>query len=183
MSNTVRLGAATALLTTAVAVGMLHAQEAPQSPLAPLDVLIGEWEGASEGQPGSGKVTREYMRILDGRFIQLRNVVVYPPQEKNPKGETHEDIGIFSFDRGRKRLVFRQFHVEGFVTQYVAEPPGGEGPLVFTSEAIENIPAGWRARETYTVIGPDEIEERFELAQPEKEFELYSRARLKRVRR
>jgi len=39
---------------------------------------------------------------------------------------------------------------------------------VFTSEAIENIPAGWRARETYVVTGPDEFEEVFELAEPGK---------------
>jgi hypothetical protein len=30
--------------------------------------------------------------------------------------------------------------------------------LSFTSEAIENIPAGWRARETYVEHGPDEVE-------------------------
>jgi len=56
------------------------------------------------------------------------------------------------------------------------------GKVVFTSEAIENIPAGWRARETYLIIGPDEFEELFELAAPGKEFEMYSRSRLKRVR-
>ena len=52
--------------------------------------------------------------------------------------------------------------------------------LVFTTESIENIPAGWRARETYVVHGPDEFEEIFELAESGKAFELYSRARLRR---
>ena len=56
------------------------------------------------------------------------------------------------------------------------------GVVVFTTEAIENIPAGWRARETYLVHGPDEFEEIFELAQGEKPFEVYSLARLKRVK-
>lgn len=56
------------------------------------------------------------------------------------------------------------------------------GVVVFTTEAIENIPAGWRARETYLVHGPDEFEEIFELAQGEKPFEMYSLARLKRVK-
>jgi hypothetical protein len=41
---------------------------------------------------------------------------------------------------------------------------------------------GLRARETFVVLGPDEFEEVFELAGPGKPFELYSRARLKRVR-
>ena len=151
-------------------------------PFERLAFLIGRWEGTSEGQPGKGTVQREYTRVLNGRFIRAHNRNVYPAQEKNKAGEIHEDEGFFSFDRTRKRVVLRQFHVEGFVNQYVedVEPPSGR--LVFTTEAIENIPAGWRARETYVVHGPDEFEEVFELAQPDKPFELYSRARLTRVK-
>jgi hypothetical protein len=77
--------------------------------------------------------------------------------------------------------VFRQFHGEGFVNTYVTSP----APLthiVFTSESIENIPAGWRARETYTVVSDDEIVELFELAEAGKEFTRYSEARLRRSR-
>jgi hypothetical protein len=39
--------------------------------------------------------------------------------------------------------------------------------------AIENIPPGWRARETYRFSGPDEFIELFELAEPGKEFTPY----------
>ena len=59
---------------------------------------------------------------LHSRFIQVRNRSTYPAQEKSPKGEVHEDIGYFSHDSGRKRIVFRQFHTEGFVNQYVWDP-------------------------------------------------------------
>jgi hypothetical protein len=161
--------------------GIGHAQEATPSPLAPLDFLIGRWEGTSEGKPGSGTVQREYSRVLGSQFVEGRNVSTYPPQRKNPKGERHEDIGFFSFDQTRKRLVLRQFHIEGFVNHYVAEVPNGSGAIVFTTEAIENIPAGWRAREIYTVLGPAEVEEQFELAEPGKEYEVYSRTRLRRL--
>lgn len=155
---------------------------AAADPLASLDFLIGRWATSSSGEPGTGTGEREYSTTLGGRFIQGRNRIVYPPQEKNPKGETHEDRSMFSFDRTRKRLVLRQFHVEGFVNQYIAEPPATAGVVVFTTEAIENIPAGWRARETYTRRGADEVEEVFELAEPGKEFVVYSRTQLKRVR-
>lgn len=37
---------------------------------------------------------------------------------------------------------------------------------MFTSEAIENIRAGFRARETYLMASADEFEEVFELAEP-----------------
>jgi hypothetical protein len=129
-----------------------------------------------------GTQEREYKWILNDRFVQASNRSVYPPQDRNPKGETHEDVGIFSFDSARKQIMFRQFHVEGFVTHYVQQPGTAEGKLLFATESIENIPQGWRARETYTFMGSDELEEVFELAPPDKPFEEYSRARLKRVK-
>jgi hypothetical protein len=149
----------------------------------PIRVLLGKWAGTSSGQPGDGTVDREYTLVLNGRFIHVVNRSVYPPQPKNPKGETHQDVGYISFDRSRKQFVLRQFHVEGFVNQYVSEEMNPETRRwVFVSESIENIPAGWRARETYVIQGADEFEEVFELAAPGKDFELYSRTRLKRVR-
>jgi hypothetical protein len=154
----------------------------PADPLSPVAALVGRWTGTTEGKPGDGTVEREYTHILGSRFVQLQNRSVYPAQEKNPKGEVHEDRGIFSFDRGRKRIVLRQFHVEGFVSQYVLDANEKPGVLVFTTESIENIPAGWRARETYIMSGPDRLEEVFELAEPGREFGLYSRTRLTRVR-
>lgn len=68
------------------------------------------------------------------------------------------------------------------MNQYVEDAESSRTRLVFTTEAIENIPAGWRARETCVVHGRDEFEEIFELAEAGKPFELYSRARLKRVK-
>jgi hypothetical protein len=173
-------GLLAAAALVAGAVGL--AQTTAPDPLQPLAFLSGRWQGTSDGQPGSATVHREYTRVLNSRFIRAENRSVYPPQDKNPKGETHEDLGIFSFDAARRHAVLRQFHVEGFVNQYIAELDAQSDRFVFTSEAIENIPPGWRARETYVVMGPDEFEEVFELAPPGKPFELYSRARLKRLR-
>ena len=164
----------------AIAVVSLRAQ-APAG-LAPLDPLLGKWQGTQEGQPGTGTVTREYTRDLKSRIVRGHNRSVYPVQEKNPKGEDHENLDLFSFDNGRKQIRFRQFHQEGFVIHYVMEPPVTPGVLVFVSEAIENIPAGYRARETYTFAGNDRLEEVFEIADPGTDFALYSRALLTRVK-
>lgn len=163
--------------------GYPHAQSAaPADPFAPLARLVGDWSGTSEGQPGKGEIERHYERILRSKFIQVRNRSVYPPQEKNPKGETHEDVGFFSFDGARKRLMLRQFHVEGFVNQYALDPSSTADRLIFVSEAIENIPAGFRARETYVFSGADAFDEVFEIAEPGRDFEVYSRSRLTRRR-
>ena len=177
-ASLVLVAAVVAALGSAVA----HSQPQRPDPLAPLEFLVGRWTGRSEGKPGEGTGEREYARVLGSRFIHARNTATYPPQAKNPKGEQHEDMGFFSFDSARKKLVYRQFHVEGFVNQYVADPPSKPGVIVFTTEAIENIPPGWRARETYTLLASGELEEVFELAEPGKEFEVYSRTRLRRIR-
>jgi hypothetical protein len=150
--------------------------------LARLDFLLGRWEGTQEGQPGTGTVTREYTRELNGRFIRAHNRSVYPAQPKNPKGEVHEDVGYFGLDRSRKLIVFRQFHVEGFVIQYVWDTASTGSRVVMASEAIENIPKGYRARETYVQVSADEFEEIFEMAEPGKDFQVYSRTRLKRIK-
>jgi hypothetical protein len=165
--------------------GALVANVQPSTPadsLLSVSRLVGKWTGTSEGQPGKGKVEREYERVLGARFIQVRNRSIYLPQEKNPKGETHEDLGFLSFDSSRKRIVFRQFHSEGFVNQYVLESNSTPDCWVFTTETIENIPSGFRARETYILTGSDQFEEIFEIAEPGKEFEVYSRSRLSRAR-
>jgi hypothetical protein len=168
--------------STVLASGVQNNAPAPATDrLALVATLLGRWVGTTEGQPGKGTVEREYVRLLGTRFIQGRNRSSYPPQEKNPKGEVHEDMGVFSFDAARKTVVFRQFHIEGFVSQYLLDPESTATRLVLKTESIENIPAGWRARETYTFPSPNELEEVFELAEPGKPFDLYSRSRLTRV--
>ena len=143
--------------------------------------FAGSWEGTAKGQPGNGKVEREYQFVLNGKYLQAKNKSTYPPQEKNPKGEVHEDWGLFSYDRGRKQFILRQFHVEGFVNQYALDrAASNDKTLVFVTESIENIPAGWRARESYRILNSDEFVETFELAGPGKEFEVYSENRFKR---
>ena len=111
--------------------------------------MDGNIRGSTWGRKGGAGVRC----VFGARFIQVRNRSIYLPREKNPKGETHEDIGFLGFDSSRKRMVFRQFHSEGFVNQYVLELNSTPDRLVFTTEAIENIPSGFRARETYVLTG------------------------------
>jgi hypothetical protein len=151
---------------------------------APLKFFVGAWEGTSKGQPGQGTCEREYQFAFNGKFLQVKNKSTYAPQEKNPKGEVHEDWGFLSFDQGRKKFVLRQFHVEGFVNQYLLDSKSEDGKtLVFITESIENTPAGWKARETYRIVNDSEFTEVFELAAPGKDFELYSETKFKRKSR
>ena len=151
-------------------------------PLAAVKFFAGRWQGTGTGEPGKSTVEREYQFVLGGKFLQVKNVSRWAPRDKNPTGETHEDLGLMSYDTARKTIIYRQFHIEGFVNQHVMEPIRDPKTLVFVSEAIENIAPGWRARETYHILGQDEFEEVFELAAPGKEFELYSKSHLHRRR-
>jgi hypothetical protein len=183
------------LMAVAILATASCAQPAPQAnPSAPVEEaadlagdhwsllrpFLGRWTGTGQGEPGRSTVVREYRAAVGGRYLWGRNRSVYPPQEKNPKGETHDHWDMISWDKNRKSFVLRQFHVEGFVNQYRIESRD-DGAIVFTSEAIENIAAGWRARETYRFAG-EQLIELFELAPPGKDFSVYAENVLHRAR-
>ena len=152
-------------------------------PWQPVRVLLGSWVGDAQGQPGAGKSEREYRLTLKDRFIHVSGKSTYPPQEKNPQGEVHEDVGFISYDKAVQELVLRQFHVEGFVNHYVLDSISADGrTIVFVTAAIENIPSGWRGRETYRIVSDDEFVETFALAEPGKDFATYSETRFRRKR-
>ena len=100
----------------------------------------------STGASGEGTVKRRYALVMNDRFIHETNITTYPPQEKNKAGEVHEHSGVFSFDKARRTIVLRQFHVEGCVNQYVATVATLDGEVLsLESEATENVPGGGRA--------------------------------------
>jgi hypothetical protein len=53
--------------------------------------------------------------------------------------------------------------------------------LTFESEAIENIAAGFRAREGYSFVDEDHFEEIFGVAEPGRDFSLYAHNRSRRA--
>ena len=148
----------------------------------PVRFFIGHWTGTAEGEAGNGAVDRSYEFILGDRFIQERNTSTYPPQEKNKSGEVHQHLSIISYDKQRKTLMLRQFHVEGFINLYALnQAASSPNRLVFEIERFENFNNEWKARETYDIVSNDEFIETFELAPPGKPFQLYSRNHLKRA--
>ncbi len=174
----------TVLIVACACLGSAWAAEPAPDPWIPLARFIGEWTGVASGEGGDGTVTRQYSRVMNGRFIHEVNISKYPPQEANKSGEVHEHWSMFSYDKTRRVLVLRQFHLEGFVNTYrLADgaPPGST--LMFESESFENFSNAWKARESYEFLSNDEFIETFELAAPGKPFQVYSRNRLTRVRK
>ena len=88
----------------------------------------------------------------------------------------------FSYDKNRQKNVLREFHVEGYVNQYVLEAWDPErGKIVFRTEAIENIPPGWQARTTYEILGENAFRETFDLAGPGQEMSCFITIEFERV--
>jgi len=149
--------------------------EKKQDAWNPIRFLVGVWEGKGEGKSGVSVVRYDFLFIMKERFLHMKTKAIFEPQEKNPKGEVHEDWGIFSYDQSRKKIVFRQFHIEGFINQYVLEKISDNGKtLVFVTEQIENAPPGLQAKLTFKALNVDTLEVNFDLAFPGKDFDCYS---------
>jgi hypothetical protein len=148
---------------------------AQPDPWANLRVLEGKWEGPTAGKPGKGITKREYRFELNGHFLSERNKVVWE------KAAIHEDFSMLDYDTALKKIVWRQFHSEGFIHEYTLASVSADGKsLEFFSVSMDNIPPGFRAKESYHVLSANEVESEFWLAAPGKDYELYTKARLKR---
>ena len=144
--------------------------------------FLGKWKGVGEGKPGLSMAERSYVLTLADQFIKIQDRSVYEPQETNPEGEVHEELGLISFDRGRSKYILREFHVEGFVNQYVLEECIDGTHLTFLTESIENIPPEWQARTTIEILSDDHFRERFDLAGPGKEWDCYITTEFQRIK-
>lgn len=172
---------ATILICASAFAGAACAADPEADHWLPIRRLIGDWSGTVTGEPGLGVVTRRYAFVMNDRFVQETNTSRYPRQEQNKSGEVHEHWGFFSYDKMRKLLILRQFHVEGFVNTYRhAGTTGDPDSLVFESEVFENFSNAWKARETYRFLSDDEFVETFELAAPAKPYQVYSRSHFRR---
>jgi hypothetical protein len=136
----------------------------------PLRYLEGTWEGKGDGMSGVSTVVQEYEFILNGNFMRMTTKSVFKPQEKNPEGEVHEDIGFFSFDRARRQFIMRGFYVEGFVNHYAGTVSEDGKTVTFETEAVENAPPGTRAKLVFVRTGERELEQSFHVAWPDRDY-------------
>ena len=140
----------------------------------PFKYFVGSWKGHETGKAGIGKGERTYEFIMKGKYLHCKNKSVFDPQEKNPKGEVHEDWTFLSYDKIRGKFVLREFHIETFVNQYLLDSLSTDNKtMIFITESIENLPPGFRARLSFFIKNENEFSEKFEIAAPEKEFKLY----------
>jgi len=159
--------------------GMASGQE--KNPWSALRIFEGKWHGSTTGKPGKGSTDREFHFELNGKFLYQHDRSVYQPSDPAGKPVVHEDVGYFSYDADAKKLVWRQFHSEGYVNEYVMDSISPDGEILeFVTTRIENLP-GFRAKKVYRTVSNDQIEETFQLAAPGQDFEIYTQTDLRRV--
>ena len=159
------------LLAVAGALAQAPSEKAEKKdPFAPLRALEGTWHGEISGKLGTGTGVRQYEFILDGKYLMSRHTSVRVPQELSPEGDHHRQLTVWSYDSERETLVVREFMVEGFILQSTCDVDGK-----FINCAAEEIESGsqWQAKLQLEIKNPYEFIERFHLAQPGKELELY----------
>jgi hypothetical protein len=154
---------------------LLFAQESnPVDIWEPFRYFEGAWTGEETGKSGVGQGERSIEFIMNEKYLFYKNVSRFEPQEKNPKGETHEDWTFFSYDKIRQTYIMREFHSEGFVNQYVLDSLSENSKsFIFNSEQLENAPHGLRARVSFTILDENKFREIFELAFPGKDFSIW----------
>lgn len=145
---------------------------AQENPFEKIHFVLGSWEGTGSGFGNSkSKIVSEFIPVMDGKYIKVKNDSKFEPTEQNPGGEKHIDRGMISFDKGRKQIVYRQFNIEGYVNQYVLiDSLSNESTIVFETENIENFVDGGKARYTIKKTGQETIETIFDVSFPGREY-------------
>lgn len=147
-----------------------------------LDFIIGKWQGTGSGFGNATSIINsEFNLVMGGQFIEIKNESKFEPTDKKPEGEHHIDWGMISYDKSRKKIIFRQYNIEGYVNQYVlSDSLTNDSTLVFETEIIENFVPGGKARWTINKNSENEIETIFDVSFPGKEFACFGTNLLKR---
>ena len=137
-----------------------------------LDFLLGEWSGRGSGFGNDSSTINSFFKPdMIGKYIEFKNESWFKPTSNNPEGEHHIDRGFISLDKERDLFVIRQFHIEGYVIQYIlVDSLSNDTVLVFESESIENFVPGGEARWTITTISENQIETIFDVAFPNSDY-------------
>lgn len=161
-----------ATILSIITIGFTHGQS---KPFDRLNFIIGEWEGQGSGFGNEkSSIQSSFIYAMNGKYIELLNESKFEPTAKNPTGEYHKDQGFISYDKSREKIVFRQFHIEGFVNQYVLQDSvSNDSLLVFETENIENFIPNGKTRWTIKKLSENEIQTVFDVYMPDKGYTCY----------
>jgi hypothetical protein len=136
--------------------------------------LIGEWTGEGSGQPGLGGGIFSFRPDLDKKILVRKSHSEYPASENKPK-VIHDDLMIIYPDQSGNPINAIYFDNEGHTINYTISYPNKS--IVLTSEKARNIPV---FRLTYTLLGNDTVNTKFEMSQDGVKFIVYIEGKSRR---
>lgn len=175
MTAMLRLMLATVVACMASPV-LLAAQAA--DPWSDLRFLLGKWEGVGKGAPGTGGGTFTFELALDGSVLVRRGHSEYPATRDRPAA-VHDDLMLTYREGIGTQAIY--FDNEKHVIRYTVTLSSSPRTISFTSPVAPNAP---RYRFVYRVIDNDTVNNRFEIAPPDKPeaFALYIDGDARRVK-
>jgi hypothetical protein len=144
-----------------VASAAVHAASLPPA-LAPLEFLLGDWDGGGGGTPGQSLGGTSFASGLQDRVLIRTNFAVTAATATAPASR-HDDLMIvYADERGAIRADY--YDNEGHVIRYTVSAPR-PGHAVFTSDATS---AGPQYRLTYDADPSGTVSGTFAIAPPGK---------------
>ncbi len=123
--------------------------------------LLGEWEGEHTGDPGAGTGTFSFSFDLDENILVRKSHTVFPPSQER-EGYAHDDlIIVYTEYTGEKRAIY--FDNEQHIIHYAAHVSSDQRAITLESDPVPGMP---QFRFTYTKIGDNEVNGRFEMTPP-----------------
>jgi hypothetical protein len=160
------------VLTVASTAAMAQTTAPAPSPWAPLQFLVGTWEGIGSGAPGEGRGGCTIAFDLNNNILVRKNWAEFEPKPGEAKGISHQDLLIFFADPGEPRLKAIYFDVEGHVIRYILQPAVQPNLVVFESEAGTKGP---RFRLSFEMNAAGRLFNIFSIAMPGQDFKEYTR--------
>jgi hypothetical protein len=164
---------------TAAAPPATAAPAAPAwKPFSDLAWLVGHWSGTtSSGGRIGGRVVRFTME-LSGNYLVERSSTVYPAAEGRSE-ESLEEIGVWTYDREKRKYIASYFFSTGVSGTFEAEIRE-DGSIRLVAPALLNYEAGARARLTLRKAGDAGLEVSMDLAPATKDFVAFQTSSLKK---
>lgn len=157
-----------AIASLVIACPLLFVQTEPIS-CRGLDGLVGEWQASGGGQPGQAAGLASFTPELQGKILVRRSYAEYPASKDKP-AYRHDDLLIIYEDAATKSKRAIYFDNEGHVINYTVAT-SADGCTISLLSAPEESAPGYRL--TYLEKSANQLDGKFEVAAPGKEFATY----------
>ncbi len=129
--------------------------------------LIGEWRGEGSGNPGMGEGSFSFNFDLGKNILVRKNHTIFPATENRP-ASVHDDLLIIYKNMKGEADKAIYFDNEKHTINYSVA--ASDDKLIFTSEKIAGVPV---FRLTYSPLGTDKVNIKFEMSQDGQKFMTY----------